>query len=103
MEEELRVNAFALALKSIGLKKGDRVALLQWNCPQFLETMLACFKAGLCIVPINARLHVEEVRYQVQDSEAAAMVYGDEFGEDVARIRLELPATRHFISLRAAT
>jgi acyl-CoA synthetase (AMP-forming)/AMP-acid ligase II len=30
--------------------------------------MLACFKAGFCIVPINARLHPEEVRYQVEDS-----------------------------------
>ena len=102
-EEELRVNAFALALKSLGVEKGDRVAILQWNCPQFLETMLACFKAGFCVVPINARLHPEEVRYQVQDSEAAVLVYGHEFGEAVAQIREALPATRHLISLRAAT
>src|SRR5262249_46011976 len=51
-EEELRVNALALALKSLGLEKRDRVAILQWNCRQFLETMFACFKAGFCVVPI---------------------------------------------------
>jgi acyl-CoA synthetase (AMP-forming)/AMP-acid ligase II len=54
-EEELRVNALALALKSLGLQKGDRVAVLQWNCPQMLETMLACWKAGLCVVPQNSQ------------------------------------------------
>ena len=102
-EEELRVNAFALALKSLGLREGERVAILQWNCRQFLETMLACFKAGFCVVPVNARLHPEEVRYQLQDSEAAVVVYGAEFGAAVAEIRDTLPATRHFISLRAGT
>ena len=101
-EEELRVNALALALKSLGTEKGDRVAILQWNCPQFLETMLACFKAGLCVVPINARLNPEEVRYHVQDSEAAVVVYGHEFGADVAQIRETLTTTPKFISLRAA-
>jgi acyl-CoA synthetase (AMP-forming)/AMP-acid ligase II len=101
-EEELRVNALALALKSLGIAKGDRVAILQWNCPQFLETMFACFKAGLCVVPINARLHPDEVRYHLQDSGAAALVYGHEFGEAVASIRNSLPVTPHFISLLAA-
>jgi acyl-CoA synthetase (AMP-forming)/AMP-acid ligase II len=98
-EEERRVNSLGLALKSLGLQKGDRVAILQWNGRQFLETLLACFKTGLCVVPINARLHPEEVCYQVRDSEAAAFVYGPEFTEAVATIRPALLDTRHFISL----
>jgi len=63
-EEELRVNAFSQALKALGLAKGNRVAIVQWNCRQSLETLLACFKAAFCIVPIHARLHPEEVRYR---------------------------------------
>jgi acyl-CoA synthetase (AMP-forming)/AMP-acid ligase II len=100
-EEERRVNALAIALKSLGLRQGDRAAILQWNCPQFLETMLACFKAGFCVVPINARLHPEEVRYHLQDCEAGAVIYGAEFGDAIACIRESLPTTRHFISIDA--
>ncbi len=81
--------------------EGGRLAILQRNGRQFLETMLACFKTGLCVVPINARLHPEEVCYQVRDAEAAAFVYGPEFTEAVASIRPALPDTRHFISLFA--
>jgi acyl-CoA synthetase (AMP-forming)/AMP-acid ligase II len=101
-EEDRRVNALALALRSLGIGKGGRIAILQWNCPQFLETMLACFKAGMCVVPINARLHLEEVCYQLQDCEAAAVVYGADF-RAIADIRESIPATSHFISLDAQT
>ena len=101
-EEERRVNSLADALKTLGLQKGDRVAILQWNGRQFLETLLACFKTGVCVVPMNARLHPEEVCYQVRDAEAAAFVYGPEFTEAVASIRPVLPHTRHFISLLAS-
>src|SRR5258707_7470480 len=101
-EEEHRVNSLGLALKSLGLQKGDRVAILQWNGQQFLETMLACFKTGLCVVPINARLHPEEVCYHVRDAEAVAIVYGPEFTEAITSIRSALPDTRQFISLTAS-
>jgi acyl-CoA synthetase (AMP-forming)/AMP-acid ligase II len=100
-QEERRVNALVAALKSLGLEKGDRVAILQWNCPQFLETILACFKSGYCVVPINARLHPEEILYQLLDSDAAALVYGHDFAEAVAHLREELPSNLRFISLRA--
>ena len=101
-ETEHRVNSLGLALRSLGLQKGDRIAILQWNGRQFLETLLACFKTGLGVVPINARLHPEEVCYHVRDAEAAALVYGPEFTEAIASIRPALPDTRHFISLIAS-
>ena len=101
-ETEHRVNSLGLALRSLGLQKGDRIAILQWNGRQFLETLLACFKTGLGVVPINARLHPEEVCYHVRDAEAAALVYGPEFTEAIATIRPALPDTRHFISLIAS-
>jgi acyl-CoA synthetase (AMP-forming)/AMP-acid ligase II len=64
--------------------------------------MLACFKTGLGVVPINARLHPEEVCYHVRGAEAAALVYGPEFTDAIASIRPALPDTRHFISLIAS-
>jgi long-chain acyl-CoA synthetase len=46
------------------------------NCPELLETMFACFKAGLCWVPLNARFTSAEVEFQVHDCAASALVSG---------------------------
>lgn len=100
-EEERRTNALSLSLKSLGIKKGDRVGILQWNGIQFLETMFACFKAGFCVVPLNARFHPEEIGYHLRDSEAVAVVFGHEFEDAISGIRETLPETKFFISLRA--
>lgn len=53
-----------------GLTPGDRVALLLPNCPEYLEVLHACWHAGLCVVPLNARLHADEARYTIAHSEA---------------------------------
>ncbi|MGD9793583.1 MAG: AMP-binding protein [Acidimicrobiia bacterium] len=69
-----RSNALAHALSALGLAKGDRVAVLMRNRPELLETMFACFKAGFCLVPMNAKFTSEEIEYHVADSEAAAVI-----------------------------
>jgi acyl-CoA synthetase (AMP-forming)/AMP-acid ligase II len=71
-----RVDALAHGLTALGLVPGDRVAVLMNNCPELLETMFACFKAGLCWVPLNARFTSSEVEFQVTDSAAGAVVCG---------------------------
>lgn len=68
---EARVAGLATALQeSLELKRGDRVLLLSRNCPEYLETLLASWWAGLTIVPINARLHAREVAYILSDTGA---------------------------------
>jgi long-chain acyl-CoA synthetase len=46
-----------------GMKSGDRVGLAMKNCPQYFEAMYAAWHAGLCAVPINAKLHPREFAY----------------------------------------
>jgi long-chain acyl-CoA synthetase len=75
-ELDTRVDALAHGLTALGLGQGDRVAVLMHNCPELLETMFACFKAGLCWVPMNARFTSSEVEFQVMDCEAAAVISG---------------------------
>jgi acyl-CoA synthetase (AMP-forming)/AMP-acid ligase II len=70
-----RVNRLANALKHLGVKQGDNVALLQYNCPEMLESMFACFKAGNGAVPINWRLHPNEFSFIIDHSEAHAVIY----------------------------
>ena len=81
-----RVNALALGLTRLGLQAGDRVVLWLNNCPPFIETMFACWKAGLVVVPVNARLTPAEVAFQVTDCAASALVYGAEFSAGAAQV-----------------
>ena len=41
--------------------------LFMENCAEFLEMLFACWSAGLCAVPVNARLHLREAEYILQD------------------------------------
>ncbi len=94
-----RVNRLANALRDLGIAKGDRVSIVQRNCPQYLETLFACFKAGACAVPINNRLHPKELAYIIGHSESKAVVYSEEFGEVIAGMRDELACVERYVCL----
>lgn len=65
-----RVAAIAGSLGSSGLVPSDRVVLFMENCGEFFECLFACWTAGLCAVPVNAKLHPREVAHIVSDSGA---------------------------------
>lgn len=67
------------ALAGAGLTKGDRVAVLSYNCPQFVELLFAAAEAGFIVVPLNVRLSAAEWRYQLRDSGARLLLLGPEF------------------------
>src|ERR1700730_16059137 len=69
-----RVSRLAGGLGARGLQPGDRVMLCMENCAEFLELMFACWTAGLCAVPVNARLHPREVEHIANDSRARLIV-----------------------------
>jgi acyl-CoA synthetase (AMP-forming)/AMP-acid ligase II len=93
-----RVNRLANGLISLGLEKGDRVALFSPNRHQILEAFYACHKAGLVTVPLNARASPLEVVQMLNNSESNALMLGEEFVQQIEAVRLELPSVRHFIS-----
>jgi fatty-acyl-CoA synthase len=72
-----RSNRLAHALLAQGLDRGDRVAIWLGNCLEYLDTYLACAKAGLVVVQINIRNKPAEARYQLEDSGARVLVFGD--------------------------
>ena len=74
----------ANALAAMGLKKGDRVAMLAYNCLEWLEFYGACAKGGFIAVPIMFRLTPTEYTYILNNSETAAFVVEKPFAEDVA-------------------
>jgi long-chain acyl-CoA synthetase len=60
--------------KEFGVSPGDRVAILMRNRPEYLEALFGIWHAGLVAVPINARLHRDEIAYILQDSGTAVVV-----------------------------
>jgi long-chain acyl-CoA synthetase len=61
----------AAALRSAyGLQAGDRVAIVAKNSRHYVECLYAIWHAGLCAVPVNAKLHGEEIRYILENSGA---------------------------------
>ena len=65
-----RVACLAGALQRIGLKPGDRVAIVSRNSPDYLEALYAIWHAGLAAVPANAKLHGAELGYILEHSGA---------------------------------
>jgi long-chain acyl-CoA synthetase len=76
-------NAAAGLRESFGLSPGDRVAILMRNRPEYLEALFAIWHAGLVAVPVNARLHPNEIGYVLDDSGSAVVVTDEEHAEAV--------------------
>lgn len=74
-----RVDHVAGYLRSgLGLEPGDRVCLAMKNSVGYMVAMLAIWRAGLCAVPVNSKLHPSEVRYIVADSGARLCLHDGE-------------------------
>ncbi len=87
----------ANALLGLGLAKGERVAILAYNCVEWMEIYAAAAKAGVIAVPINFRLTGEEILYIVENCSARAFIVQDELLASVAGIRerLSVPAANY--------
>jgi acyl-CoA synthetase (AMP-forming)/AMP-acid ligase II len=81
----------ANALLGLGLEKGDRVAILAFNCVEWLEIYVAIAKAGLVAVPINFRLVGPEIQYIAENAAAKAIILQADLVDRVEAIRANLP------------
>jgi len=82
-----RVNRLAHGLLSLGLGKGDKIAVLLENTIEIVELYLATAKTGIVIVPINFRLIGREVEYILNDSDATVLFVHDQFTGTVDQLR----------------
>jgi len=72
--------ALAAYLQGLGLAKGDRVALMMPNCPQYPISVAAVLRAGLVVVNVNPLYTPRELEHQLKDSGAKAIVIMENFG-----------------------
>ena len=71
--------AFAGYLQSLGLVKGDRVAVMMPNCPQYPIAVAGILRAGLILVNVNPLYTPRELEHQLQDSGAKTIVIMENF------------------------
>lgn len=71
-----RANRTGCWLQSLGIEKGDRVAAMLANCPDFIELYLACARLGAIFVPLNPRVTAPELDYLLKNSRPRLFVFG---------------------------
>jgi long-chain acyl-CoA synthetase len=97
-EVATRVRHAARGLQSLGVRRGDRVAILSENRPEWAIADFASLTAGLTDVPIYPTLPADQIAYMLKDSGAVAIfVSGRVQAEKVKEIRAQLPAMKTVI------
>ena len=84
-----RACAQAAALDSLGIGVGERVAIVSQNSARLLTALFGVSGSGRVLVPINFRLHAEEVRYIVGHCGARILMVDPELKEDLADVACE--------------
>ena len=94
-----RVRNYAALLRSGGIGKGDRVAILAQNSVLYLEALFAVIRAGAALVPLNYRLIGRELVAILEDADVKALLFTEEFRDRVVEIRPSLPGIARFVRI----
>jgi len=97
-----RVNSLIHALQAMGVKKGDAIGILSWNCLGYVEVYGAAMKGGFITSPFNTRLKERELEYIINYSEANTLFVGQELIDMANQLRPRLPKVKNFISFETA-
>jgi long-chain acyl-CoA synthetase len=102
-ELNLRVNSLTDSLMQMGLKQGDRVAVLLHNCPEFFEIYFASAKSGGIFVPINNLLREKELRQILEYIRPRFLFLDPEYEGLVNSIRSDLKFIEFFVDIEGAS
>jgi fatty-acyl-CoA synthase len=94
-----RTNNLARALLERGAEPGDKVAIYMRNGSEYVEALVACFKARLVHVNVNFRYLDDELWYIFDNSDSSFLIFGEEFADRVARLRERLHKVRHTVQI----
>jgi acyl-CoA synthetase (AMP-forming)/AMP-acid ligase II len=94
-----RVNRLANSLLSLGLKKGEKVALLSENVPAMVEANYALAKIGVVYFPVKTRLFPADISYLIELSDAGVLIFHGDFSPMVNDIKDKLPKVKTYIQI----
>ena len=97
-----RVRRAALGFQALGVRRGDRVAIISENRPEWAIADYACLTGALTDVPLYPNLPPEQIAYMLRDSGSTAIcVSNAEQAAKIQRVRGECPTLRHVIGFGA--
>ncbi len=96
-----RVNRLANGLAELGVGAGDRVAVMQVNCNEHVESYFASAKLDAILVPINFRARAEELTFMLNDSGVKAIILGQRYQDMLRSVKPELTTLECQITLEA--
>ena len=90
---ELATNAnrIAAGLLARGVERGDRVAVMMRNHPEFVETLIACSILGALLVPVDPRTRGEKLAYMLRKAGCCGVVCADHCLAEIASVREQAP------------
>ncbi len=94
-----RVNRLANSLLSLGLQKGEKVALLSENVPAMVEANYALAKIGVVYFPVKTRLFPADISYLVDLSDAGVLIFHGDYASMVNDIKDKLPKIKTYIQI----
>ncbi|OPX39361.1 MAG: hypothetical protein B1H11_03340 [Desulfobacteraceae bacterium 4484_190.1] len=94
-----RTGRLCNGLKAMGIKKRDRVGLIQHPCPQFIELYIAIPRTGAVLVPLNCRLTGKELVYIVNDAALKMIILGREFIDVIKSIKPDLKTVTSYFCM----
>ena len=100
-ETIMRVQRLAAALATLGIAKGDRVAVLDTNSSRAVEAYFATSLLGAIFVPLNYRATAEELEYMVTTAGARVLMVGERYGSLVARLRDRLRCVSRYVAIES--
>lgn len=98
-ELDERVNRLCHALIQQGIEKGDRVALLLPNCPEFFELYFGLGRAGAVAVPLNYRLTPREMVQLLRHAQPSLWIAHAQYLDQVTAVQQELPELTRLVVL----
>jgi long-chain acyl-CoA synthetase len=99
VEMNRAANRLGNALRSLGIKKGDRVGVQLLNCPQLIQSFFAAFKIGAILVPVNPSLRADELAYIYQDASMKALISSADGMDRIREARCTAPELENVILL----
>ena len=94
-----QVNRLANALANLGLQPGQRVAFMDVNTPELIQTYLACVQLDAIFVPLNYRARAHEVSQMLQLCDPTLFIVGRRYQDLVDSVIQDSPSLRHVIAL----
>jgi acyl-CoA synthetase (AMP-forming)/AMP-acid ligase II len=91
-----RIHRVANAFGAV-VERGDRVAILAENCPEYVECYYGIPKAGIALTLINYRLHPREMAWILQNSGARVLIVEPPYLDAIKGVRADIPGVERFV------